>query len=92
MSIFEFIEAALKKSDSVMIHGIHNQSTSYLVVIIYLMMKFSWDFETSFEYMLTKQPNLYLVPRFVEIVKVLEQFLSMKRKSEQGKLCSIYPV
>lgn len=68
-----------------MIHGIHNQSTSYLVVTIYLMMKFNWNFEQSFEYMLTKQPNFYLVPHFVEIVRVLEQFLVMLNSQKESE-------
>lgn len=76
--IYDFIETGLAQSNSVLVHGIHNQSTSYLVITIYLMMKFRWDFEQTFEYMLTKQPNFYLVPQFVEIVRVLEQFLLLK--------------
>ena len=80
-SIYQFVEAALVGSNSVMVHGIHNQSTSYLVVMIYLMMKFNWNFDKSFEYMLTKQPNFYLVPHFVEIVKVLEQLLTLKNQN-----------
>lgn len=33
------------------------------------MMKFNWSFEQTFEYMLTKQPNFYLVPHFIAIGK-----------------------
>ena len=34
--------------------------------------------------MLTKQPNFYLVPYFVAIVRVLEQFLTLKYQNEQA--------
>ena len=81
-SIYDFIETGLAKSNSVLVHGIYNQWTSYLVITIYLMMKFKWRFEQTFEYMLTKQPNFYLVPHFVKIVKVLEQFLELKYQNE----------
>lgn len=79
-SIYEFIETGLSNSTSIMIHGIHNQSTSYLVVTIYLMMKFNWNFERTFNYMITKQPNFYLVPHFVSITKVVEQFVQLKNQ------------
>jgi hypothetical protein len=64
-----------------MIHGIHNQSTAYLVITIYLMMKFNWSLDQTFEFMLTKQPNFYLVSHFVSIVKLLEEYLSLKLKN-----------
>jgi hypothetical protein len=43
-------------------------------------MKFNWSFEQSFEYMLTKQPNFYLVPHFVSIAKIVEQFVQLKNQ------------
>lgn len=79
-SIYDFIESGLAKTNSVLVHGVHNQCTSYLVISIYLMMKFKWSFEQTFEYMLTKQPNFYLVPHFVAIVKVVEEYLQLKYK------------
>jgi len=69
-----------------MIHGIHKQSTAYLVVTTYLMMKFKWSFEQTFEYMLTKQPNFYLVPQFVNIVKTLEQYLILKYRNNPEEI------
>jgi len=63
-----------------MVHGIHNQSTAYLVVSIFLMIRFNWSYQQTFEYMITKQPNFYLTPIFESIAQVVEEYVQLKNR------------
>lgn len=52
--LYNFIEECLVQHDSVIVHGIGTQSTTFLVAAIYLMMKFKWTFIKTFDYLVMK--------------------------------------
>ncbi|CAI2386666.1 unnamed protein product [Moneuplotes crassus] len=80
--IYRFIETGLSQSNSIMVHGIHNQSTSYLAISIYLMLKFSWSLGQTYDYMVIKQPNFFLTPHFESIAELVEKFVSLRTQHE----------
>ena len=58
--IYQFVEDGLRVHDSVIIHGIGTQTTSFLVSLVYLMRKFKWTFMKSFDYLVMKRPTLVI--------------------------------
>lgn len=62
--------------ESVIVHGIGTQNTSFLVAIIYLMQKFRWTLKKSFEYLLMKRPVLTLDPHIAMLLQGLEHHLT----------------
>lgn len=76
--IYEFIENCLKGHESVIIHGIGTQSTSFLVALVYLMQRFKWTFHKSFEYLQLKRPVLQISEHISMLCQGLEAHLMMK--------------
>ena len=74
--IYSFIEETLIIHESVIIHGIGTQNTSFLVAMIYIMQKFKWTLKKSFEYLLMKWPVLTLNPHIAMLLQGLENHLT----------------
>lgn len=56
-NIFKFIEEALEKSESVLVHSVWGQSRSSVVVSVYLMFKYNWHLSKVLEFLNSRRPD-----------------------------------
>jgi len=55
--IVKFIESALNKGQSVLVHSLHGRSRSTIVVAAYLMMRFHWSVQKCLEFIRFRRPD-----------------------------------
>jgi len=63
--IYEFIEDALHKAESVLIHSVRGQSRSSCVIAAYLMRKYKWSLLKTLEFLNSRRPDLEIRATFI---------------------------
>jgi protein-tyrosine phosphatase len=63
--IFDFIEAAQKRSESVLVHSVKGQSRASSVLAVYLMRKYRWSMIKTLEFLNSRRPELEIKASFI---------------------------
>jgi protein-tyrosine phosphatase len=64
--IYEFIENAMKKTESVLVHSVRGQSRAASVLAIYLMRKYRWSLLKTLEFLNSRRPELEIRGTFIQ--------------------------
>ena len=64
-SIFDFIEVAAKKSESVLVHSVRGQSRAASALACYLMRKYRWSLYKTLEFLNSRRPDLEIKATFI---------------------------
>ena len=65
-SIFDFIEVAAKKSESVLVHSVRGQSRAASTLACYLMRKYRWSLFKTLEFLNSRRPDLEIKASFIQ--------------------------
>ena len=76
--IFHFIDEALAKTESVLVHSIRGQSRSSCVIASYLMRKYRWTLLKTLEFLNSRRPNLEMRASFIHQLAAYESRLLRK--------------
>jgi protein-tyrosine phosphatase len=63
--IFDFIELAVKKTESVLVHSVRGQSRAASVLAAYLMRKYRWSLLKTLEFLNSRRPELEIRGTFI---------------------------
>ncbi len=74
--IFDFIEDAVGKSESVLVHSSRGQSRSACVLASYIMKKFRWSMLKTLEFLNSRRPDLEIRANFIQQLRDYEQRLT----------------
>jgi protein-tyrosine phosphatase len=83
--IFEFIEAAMKKTESVLVHSVRGQSRAASVLAVYLMRKYRWSLLKTLDFLNSRRPELEIRGTFIQQLQDYEQRI-MKHPLNLGPL------
>lgn len=73
--IFEFVESAMKKTESVLVHSVRGQSRAASVLAVYLMRKYRWSLLKTLEFLNSRRPELEIRGTFIQQLQDYEQRL-----------------
>lgn len=79
--IFEFIESAMKKTESVLVHSVRGQSRAASVLAVYLMRKYRWSLLKTLEFLNSRRPELEIRGTFIQQLQEYEQRLVKQQPS-----------
>lgn len=74
--IYEFIEQAVRKSESVLVHSVKGQSRAASVLAVYLMRKFRWSMIKTLEFLNSRRPELEIKASFIQQLQDFEHRLN----------------
>ena len=63
--IYDFIEQAARKSESVLVHSVKGQSRAASVLAVYLMRKYRWSMIKTLEFLNSRRPELEIKASFI---------------------------
>lgn len=78
--VFSFVEEALERAESVLVHSVLGQSRSCCLLNAYLMKKYRWGAQKAFEFMESRRPEQKLQQAFKRQLSSYEERL----KSQAG--------
>ena len=64
-NIYDFIEVAAKKSESVLVHSVRGQSRAASALACYLMRKYRWSLIKTLEFLNSRRPDLEIKASFI---------------------------
>jgi protein-tyrosine phosphatase len=64
--IFDFIEDAMKKTESVLVHSVRGQSRAASVLAVFLMRKYRWSLLKTLEFLNSRRPELEIRGTFIQ--------------------------
>lgn len=64
--IFDFIESAMKKTESVLVHSVRGQSRAASVLAVYIMRKYRWSLLKTLEFLNSRRPELEIRGTFIQ--------------------------
>ena len=73
--VFEFIEDALNKAESVLVHSVRGQSRSSCVIASYIMRKYKWSLLKTLEFLNSRRPDLEIRATFIHQLSAYENRL-----------------
>ena len=85
ISTYSFIEESLAQGESVLIHSVKGQSRCALIVLSYLMQKYSWSLSKSLEFLNSRKPDCYINSNFLKHLVAFEQYLIQNCSSALSK-------
>ena len=74
-AIYDFIENAIKKYESVLVHSVRGQSRSSSVLAAYFMRKYRWSMLKTLEFLNSRRPDLEIRGTFIQQLQQFEQRL-----------------
>ena len=74
--IFDFVEEAGKKSESVLVHSVRGQSRAASVLACYLMRKYRWSMIKTLEFLNSRRPDLEIKATFIQQLQDFENRLT----------------
>ena len=77
--LIEFIDGSLRKGMSVLVFSLRGVSRNVFAACAYLMYKYSWGFEKSYDFVLSKKSDVQVNQGFVQQLFALEKRLQIKR-------------
>ena len=63
--IYEFIESAIEKAESVLIHSVRGQTRASCAMAAYLMRKYKWALLKTLEFLNARRPELEIRATFI---------------------------
>jgi protein-tyrosine phosphatase len=80
--IVEFIDVSISHGISVLLFSSHGTGRCAIAACIYLMMKYRWGFEKTYDYVYSKKPDINLNKGFIQQMFALDmKLLSARQKS-----------
>ena len=79
-NLVEFIDVSLKKGESVLVFSLRGTSRSVFAACAYLMYKYNWGFEKSYDFLLSKKSDIHINQGFVQQLFCLERKLYARRQ------------
>eukprot|EP00347_Sterkiella_histriomuscorum_P022350 403330790 len=70
--IFDFIDGALSKAESVLVHSVRGQSRSSCVIAAYIMRKYKWSLLKTLEFLNSRRPDLEIRATFIHQLSAYE--------------------
>jgi len=80
MDIVEFIDISLRRGLSVLVYSLRGVSRSAMAMCAYLMCKFHWGFEKSYDFVYSKKSDLQINQGFVQQLFAMEKRLFARRQ------------
>ena len=74
--LYKFIDGALNKGESILIHSVKGQNRSCCVLAAYFMKKYRWTLYKTLEYLHSRKPNLEIRSNFFTQLMNLENKLA----------------
>lgn len=65
-AIYDFIDNARKKFESVLVHSVRGQSRSSSALVAFFIRRFRWSMFKSLEFMNQRRPNLEIRGTFIQ--------------------------
>ena len=75
-NIYDFIEGAAKKSESILVHSVRGQSRAASALACYLMRKYRWSLIKTLEFLNSRRPELEIKATFITQLQEYEQRLN----------------
>jgi len=69
---YDFIESALKKTESVLVSSYRGQSRASTIIAAYLMRRYSWSLLKTLEFLDSRRPDLEIRTSFINQLQTLE--------------------
>ena len=76
--IMRFIAESLSKGEGLLIISVKGKNRCCVVVVIYLMKKYSWSVDKCIQYIKSKKDDIEIEPYFIEQLKEYEKKLNIK--------------
>jgi hypothetical protein len=76
--VYDFMQGAVERAESVLVHSENAQSRSCTVIIAYLMMKYKWALQKAMDFLSSRSVEMRLNPAFLEQLAEFEQRLSVQ--------------
>ena len=76
--IFDFINAAAERSQSVLVHSVRGQSRSSCVLATFLMRKYNWSMIKTLEFLNSRRPDLEIRVTFIKQLGEYEHRLTAR--------------
>jgi protein-tyrosine phosphatase len=73
--IYDFIEVAARRSESILVHSIKGQSRAASVLACYLMRKYRWSMIKTLEFLNSRRPELEIKASFIQQLQEYEHRL-----------------
>ena len=70
--LFDFIDGALQKAESVLVHSVRGQSRSSCVIAAFLMRKYRWSLLKTLEFLNSRRPDLEIRATFIHQLSAYE--------------------
>ncbi|RYH18281.1 hypothetical protein EON65_27405, partial [archaeon] len=80
--IVEFIDVSISHGISVLIFSKRGTGRSIIAACLYLMMKYRWGFEKSYDYVFSKKPDIDLNKGFIQQMFALDMKLLAQRQKQ----------
>ena len=80
----KFIDTALQKGDSVLVHSVRGQCRACCVILGYLIHKYNWSLEKSFEFLRSRRPDIDIRPNFLKQLMNFEETIRRKNKLSEN--------
>ena len=74
--IYRFVEGAMNKAESVLVHSVKGQNRSCCVLAAYFMKKYRWTLYKTLEFLHSRKPNLEIRSNFFSQLMNLENKLA----------------
>lgn len=88
-NLVEFIDVSLKKGESVLVFSLRGTSRSVFAACAYLMYKYNWGFEKSYDFLLSKKSDIHINQGFVQQLFCLERKLYARRQITDPALLQV---
>lgn len=75
-NIYDFVELAAKKSESVLVHSVRGQSRAASALACYLMRKYRWSLIKTLEFLNSRRPDLEIKASFISQLQEYENRLN----------------
>ena len=79
--LMRFIAESLSRGEGLLVMSVKGKNRCCIVVVIYLMKKYSWDVEKCIQYIRSKKDDIEIEPYFIEQLKEYEKKLNIKAKT-----------
>lgn len=83
--IFEFIESAVAKAESVLVHSLRGQTRASCAITCYIMRKYRWSLLKTLEYLNSRRPELEIRATYIQQLSSLEARLKFSTPAITSK-------
>ena len=91
VEIVSFVDTSLKYGQSVLLFSTRGVGRCAVAACVYLMYKYRWGFEKSYDYIISKKPDIDINRGFVHQLFMLDKKLTQMRKNLATGSCSLSP-